>query len=282
MGTRGIIAAGGCLIALWAAAPASAGTLDQQQTEIQDMSPFQPAVSVAQTFIATITGDLDRVDVALQRLSDCGTPNTSVSVDIRGVLGGSPTDDVLARRTVEWTSLPEAAGFVSFPFDQPVAVTPGSRYAIAVSAVDGESCTAAGRAAGDPYGPGDRFTRIASDPWFRANNQDMAFKTYVAPAARCGGEPATQVGTGRNDKLVGTSGADVIAGLGGDDKIKGLSGDDRICGGQGKDAIHGGGGDDRLNGHFSADLLNGAAGEDRCIGGPGGDESLACETERSL
>ncbi len=282
--SRAAVAFIGCLLAvLVAPATASAGRLDQQQATIQDMAAFRPAVAVGQTFIASTSGDLDRVDVALQRLADCGTPNTSIAVDILGVLGGRPTDAVLATQTVDWATLAVDPGFVSFDLDQPIEVTPGSRYAIAVSAVGGDFCTAAGRAAGDPYGPGDRFTRIASGPWELARNQDMAFKTYVAPAsAMCAGRVATHVGTKGDDTIVGTSGHDVIAGLGGEDKIKGLAGDDRVCGGKGEDTIHGGTSEDRLKGHGSADLLTGAGGSDSCVGGPGGDRARSCEIERGV
>jgi sugar lactone lactonase YvrE len=77
--------------------------------------------------------------------------------------------------------------------------------------------------------------------------------TVVPP--RCGGRPATLVGTSGRDTLRGTPGRDVIAGLGGNDVIEGRGGNDVLCGGPGRDTIRGG------------------AGRDRVIGGPGRDDA---------
>jgi glucose/arabinose dehydrogenase len=70
----------------------------------------------------------------------------------------------------------------------------------------------------------------------------------------CMGDPATIMGTKRNDRLIGTSGPDVIAGLGGKDKLIGKGGDDEICGGAGADTLEGGAGDNRLKGGPGRDL----------------------------
>lgn len=81
----------------------------------------------------------------------------------------------------------------------------------------------------------------------------------AAGAPRCGGRPATIVGTSGSDSLTGTAKADVIVGRGGDDVISGLGGDDRICGGPGSDRLLGGAGHDALYG-----------GTDKRADGPGG------------
>ncbi len=92
--------------------------------------------------------------------------------------------------------------------------------------------------------------------------------------ARCGGRPATIVGTPGRDRLRGTPGADVIAGLGGNDVILGLAGNDRICGGPGRDRLLGGGGRDVLLGDAGNDVLIGGAGNDRLLGGAGNDLAI--------
>jgi uncharacterized delta-60 repeat protein len=111
---------------------------------------------------------------------------------------------------------------------------------------------------------------------------------------RCGGTPATIVGTAGKDRLRGTRRADVIAALGGADTVAGGGGADLICGGGGNDRLSGGPGRDRLLGGPGADRLAGGpgadrllgqagrdtllggAGRDRCLGGPARDRS-ACE-----
>jgi uncharacterized delta-60 repeat protein len=88
---------------------------------------------------------------------------------------------------------------------------------------------------------------------------------------RCGGKPATIVGTDGKDKLKGTRRADVIVGLGGDDTISGGGGNDVICGGRGNDTISGGAGADKLYGDAGRDKLNGGPGQDKLNGGAGKD-----------
>lgn len=101
----------------------------------------------------------------------------------------------------------------------------------------------------------------------------------AAGTPRCGGRPATIVGTAGADSLTGTKQADVIVGRGGDDLISGLGGDDRICGGPGSDRLLGGAGDDALYGgtdkvgdgpggsFLVGDVLAGGAGDDVLNGG---------------
>ena len=99
---------------------------------------------------------------------------------------------------------------------------------------------------------------------------------------RCGGSPATMVGTPGDDVINGTSGADVIVGLDGRDVISGLGGDDIICGGANPELldedgypideyIDGGPGDDRLYGGPGRDTLASSLGDDVLHGGAGPD-----------
>ncbi|MGH2686474.1 MAG: calcium-binding protein, partial [Actinomycetota bacterium] len=96
-------------------------------------------------------------------------------------------------------------------------------------------------------------------------------------SGRCGGKPATAVGTDGDDTFeLGTAGKDVILGLGGDDVIKGRAKKDVVCGGSGNDDLRGGGGKDRLFGGPGKDDLKGGAGEDDCKGGGGRDDETSC------
>jgi uncharacterized delta-60 repeat protein len=91
----------------------------------------------------------------------------------------------------------------------------------------------------------------------------------AAAKIRCGGLPATIVGSADPDALKGTKRRDVIAGLGGDDRIRGLAGGDVVCGGPGDDRLRGGPGRDRLFGGAGTDLLDGGKGRDLLRGGKG-------------
>ena len=91
----------------------------------------------------------------------------------------------------------------------------------------------------------------------------------------CFGQPATIVGTPRDDLIIGTPGPDVIRGLEGDDVTDGLGGDDLICGDEGNNLIVGGPGNDSLSGaglgFFGGDHLIGGLGDDVLDGGLGDD-----------
>jgi len=95
-------------------------------------------------------------------------------------------------------------------------------------------------------------------------------------APRCGGVPATIVGTGGPDRIVGTRGRDVVVARGGDDTVLARGGNDLVCGGEGRDRLEGGPGRDRLLGELDrlvhpgdetaclrGDELDGGAGADR-------------------
>jgi hypothetical protein len=176
-------------------AQATAGTLDQQQTNVAGGRThiFGPgdtglsARSLAQTFTAGISGALDQVDLYLDREASTEEPLT---VEIRDVVGatGAPGTSVLASASVPAASVPTVAtGFFAVGFASPPSVTAGTKYAI-VAYVGGDgryfwwrgTCCASG----DLYPGGGAFDAFESPPssWFSAAF-DLAFQTYVIPAA---------------------------------------------------------------------------------------------------
>jgi uncharacterized delta-60 repeat protein len=99
---------------------------------------------------------------------------------------------------------------------------------------------------------------------------------------RCGGRPATIVGSARSDTLRGNPRADVIVALGGSDKVLARGGNDLVGGGAGNDRLNGGRGRDLLAGGAGRDRLAGGAGRDRCVGAAGPDRAAGCERRASL
>ncbi len=92
---------------------------------------------------------------------------------------------------------------------------------------------------------------------------------YFVP--RCGGSPATLVGTRGDDTVLGTGGPDVIFGHDGDDLLRGFGDDDTLCGANGDDELRGGPGDDDLRGGPGLDELKGQVGDDDLRGQGDGD-----------
>ena len=114
---------------LGAAASASAGTLDQQQTANDNAAaaPYQ-STSDAQSFTAGLTGGLDQVDLMLAR---SGTPTAYLTVEIRDVSGGVPGQAILAARSIPPNAVTNTTPqFIPVQFNPPAPVVAGTQYAI--------------------------------------------------------------------------------------------------------------------------------------------------------
>ena len=120
----GVVAA----LFLGVASSASAGTLDQQQTDFSaGTGTVDSGQTSAQTFTAGLSGGIDQVDVHLE---SSGTPTTPLNVEIRDISGGAPGGTVLAGQSVPASSVPAAGSWVTVNFATPAPVTAGSQYAI--------------------------------------------------------------------------------------------------------------------------------------------------------
>ncbi|MGQ0595212.1 MAG: hypothetical protein ACT4QB_22015 [Gammaproteobacteria bacterium] len=132
---------------------------------------------------------------------------------------------------------------------------------------------------------------ISLRPGQQVHDTDFALARYLVRNARpqlppkCGGRPATILGTAKSDTIRGTAAEDVILGLGANDTIRGLEGNDIICGGPGNDRLLGNEGDDSLLGESGNDRLFGDTGGNSLDGGSGTDSckpnrgSKDCETQ---
>ena len=175
------------MVGLAAIAPgaAQAGTLDQQQTSSLGLGyQINSGQSVAQTFTAGLSGEIDQVDLNVDKT---GAPTAPLSVEIRPVSGGAPGSTVLSASTVPASavgSYPPA--FVQVNFAAPAPVTAGTQYAIDAYAATPQTDRYewSWGATSDPYPAGASFFIGSSPPsgtWTMDASQDLGFKTYVAP-----------------------------------------------------------------------------------------------------
>jgi hypothetical protein len=181
---------------LVAPASAAAGTLDQSQTNfnasfsIGGNGQLALTFSAAQTFTAGLSGNLDQVDLHLRRTTSppsgsCDS-GSGITLEVRSVSGGNPSDTVLASVVIPPSSVPaNTFNFVSVSLPSPPAVIAGTQYALAASAPDA-SCTDIGTpydwgaSGGNPYAGGQTFFQTNSGGWSASANDDQAFRTYVA------------------------------------------------------------------------------------------------------
>jgi hypothetical protein len=184
-------------------AGAAAGTLDQSQPEfLGGELEFGGERQAAQTFTAGLTGNLDRVEVAVRILAlpsppfpHCD-PGSGIIVGIRKVSAGTPSESLLAITSVPPSSIPTSlSSFVPAVFGTPAPVTAGTQYALVISAPDA-SCEENyfpyrwGGANGNPYTGGDLFLREnSSSSWTIQAASDAGFKTYVTVNPLPGSSP---------------------------------------------------------------------------------------------
>jgi hypothetical protein len=163
------------------------GTLDQSQTTQNDGSLLVgPDAAMAQTFTASLTGDLDQVALALTTVG-AGT----VTIEIRDAVGGAPGSTVLASATVPVASLPARgpvpSPLTSIPLGPPAPVVAGTQYAIVVSllgiGVSPLGIVEAPGGASDPYPPGEAFFHFSGGDGFGPlPDFDLVFQTFVTQA----------------------------------------------------------------------------------------------------
>jgi hypothetical protein len=181
----GLLMSGAASSLALSAAPAQAGTLDQSQTSAPSSASFYGSFRSVQTFTAGRTGQLDQVDLSLEK--DCD--RNGVTVQIRTVSGdGTPTNTTLATAAIPDARIPSTPPqFVSVTFTSPASVAAGTKYAIVLSAPTATPCPVTafppywwGFADGNPYPPGQRLSSSDGGMNWNFTSTDHSFKTYVA------------------------------------------------------------------------------------------------------
>ena len=173
-----------CVVSALAPGAALAGTLDQQQSTVDNGGLYaHSAQSVAETFTAGLSGTLDQVDLHLQTYN---SPTSPLSVELRDVSGGVPGNTVLASQSVPASSVPAApaGAFVSINFPAPASVAAGTQYAIVAYGTSVYPIAYSwSEGLGNPYAAGVEYYASSAPPttaWTPDSTVDFAFKTYVA------------------------------------------------------------------------------------------------------
>ena len=169
-----------------AAAPASAGTLDQSQTgAAEGFGSFGNGRGAAQTFAPGFSGPVDQVDVAVKRAaSSTCSPGPGITVQIRTTTGGLPAATVLATTTIPHASVGTATALTSATFSSPATVVAGTQYAIVLIAEGVTGCASTfpyevAATSGNPYAAGEMFLSLAPGQWMVQGTYDVIFRTYV-------------------------------------------------------------------------------------------------------
>jgi len=174
------------VLALLVPAAASAGTLDQQQTNSNNVEAVAGPIWHAQVFTPALDGQLDEVDLLLQRI---GTPAGDLTVQIWTVGGGGPSSQVPgASATVLMTNIPTGAPtWVQVPISAPSVA--GTQYAILVADPAGSfggcpdtTCLFWMEDDNNPYAD-PSYLSVNSGASWAPQARDYAFKTYVATAS---------------------------------------------------------------------------------------------------
>lgn len=188
---HGVVLLALTLVVLAVAAPAHAGTLDQQQSVTS--SGFGAgncgSIAIAQTFTAGITGQLDQLDVFVYR--DERNTSEPLRVEIHSTVHGEPSGEILATQTLQPQRFGTGPFFVSdfeaVTFDAAANVVAGSQYAIVLRET-GVECFVGywwAEEPADTYGAGEIWVKIGDQPWQPATvarAEDFAFRTYVMRA----------------------------------------------------------------------------------------------------
>ena len=164
------------------------GTPDAAQMTY-DHSIIPPGMVLAQTFVPTITGSLNAVEIytsvyAGPTVVGPALP-TDITVQIHSTIGNLPSSSMLAGETVA----PANAGWDLVTFSSPAGVVAGTKYAILLYQGAADVAEWNGACA-DPYGPGAAMLFDTGDatwksiPTFNAQSciTDFAFQTFITVA----------------------------------------------------------------------------------------------------
>ncbi|HEX7133540.1 MAG TPA: Ig-like domain-containing protein [Iamia sp.] len=142
-------------------------------------------LTLAQTFTAGITGELDEVTLRLWQDSE----PLPLEVEIRTLSAGVPTTTVLGSGSVDWTEVDVWDGSyqethptpsLDVELDVPASVTAGTEYALVLRSEATNGTWLPGLV--EPTYPGTLLLNTEGSTWWPMNDYDMWFRTWVVPA----------------------------------------------------------------------------------------------------
>jgi hypothetical protein len=157
--------------------------LNAQNTNVSNSAvPITTTQWIGQDFVATATGTLSKVEIALL-CNGCSGSNPDITVDLRSTNAGGVPLGVLATTTIPGFASPAGIVYYTATFASPAAVTSGTTYAIITRLAANRSAGSylALISASDVYGaaPGI-FSPDSGANWgLLPNNADLGFKTYI-------------------------------------------------------------------------------------------------------
>lgn len=169
------------LLVLGASPSLATGTLDQQADWRQGGSNVHPGQTMAQTFTAGLTGDMDTVSVAMGFQDDpCAN---DVTLEVRDMTGSNPFTGTLLGSATFSTSLVTSSWtsptWVSITLASPVTVVSGTQYAL-VLRTSVFVCNFLWNTSSEAYLGGTSW--VMREAVVQIPSGDQAFRTYVTTA----------------------------------------------------------------------------------------------------
>jgi hypothetical protein len=169
-------------------ASATGSQLDQSYTPtVNSTDTVSTSESVAETFTVGIAGVLTDVEVPV---SDSGSPNAPIVVDITTLTAGAPNlSNVVGTGTIPASSLNGSAQYVTTTLSLQPTVTVGEQLALVLTTTNTSGSYSWWDANVTGYAGGSAFERTGGS-WNALSGWDKAFATFVGqPAPTSGGGP---------------------------------------------------------------------------------------------
>lgn len=167
--------------------------LDQQQVSLgANGNAITTSTFEGQTFLATISGALTQLDVAMFCSACSATNGGPVTVEIRNLNGVTPGNTVLATTTIPGFNT-GASTFFSAVFSQPARVTAGTTYAFTLRGAAVIGTYAATRSATNVYAAGSQFVSTTAGVTWTAQAFDLGFRTFISTTLVSSGDFTSSV-----------------------------------------------------------------------------------------
>lgn len=179
------------------AALSSGPVIDQQNSAgTTTGTGFSTPAWTGQTFIPSLTGQLEQADVQLF-CNGCGATPPDLTLSVRATSAGLPTGADLASTTIPGATFANGAtATFSATFSSPATLTSGTQYALILHPVSAPAGSGYFwiRSSPSTYASGSRVLSANSGAtWSADTTRDYNFKTYINPGYAASGTLASSV-----------------------------------------------------------------------------------------